>query len=96
MAATLTRAVGWQRRAATSRLSTQPIAIMMSLPFTLIGVFLALLLSKLLGIIEPAKQSDLLNVVVGSLGLAGAILLAAVACGLVLGGMLFWIRSRSA
>jgi hypothetical protein len=47
-------------------------------------------------IIEPAKPSDLLNVVVGSLGLAGAILLAAVACGLVLGGMLFWIHSRSA
>jgi len=35
-------------------------------------------------------------VVLGSIGLAGAILLIAILCGLIGAAVLFWIRSRSA
>ena len=45
-------------------------------------------------LIEPTEQTGLLDIVIGSLGLAGAILLAAVLFGLVLAGVLFWLRSR--
>jgi len=45
-------------------------------------------------IVEPPKQSVLRDVVLGSLGLTGAILVVAVIAGLVLAGVLFWIRSR--
>ena len=47
-------------------------------------------------IIEPPKQSGLVDVVLGSLGLTGVIVLIAVIAGCILAGLLFWIRSRSA
>jgi hypothetical protein len=47
-------------------------------------------------IVEPPKPSRLVDVVVGSLGLTGAIVLVAVIGGFILAGLLFWIRSRSA
>jgi hypothetical protein len=39
--------------------------------------------------------NDLTNVIVGTLGLTGAIVLLAVAAGLVVGGLMFWMRSRA-
>ena len=47
-------------------------------------------------IVEPPKQSGLVDVVLGSLGLTGAIILVAVISGFILAGLMFWIRSRSA
>jgi hypothetical protein len=45
-------------------------------------------------IIEPAEKG-LADVLLGSLGLSGAIALAAVVLGLALAVLLFWMRSRS-
>jgi hypothetical protein len=45
-------------------------------------------------IVEP-KPSGLMDVVLGSIGLTGLIVLAAVISGFFLAGVLFWIRSRS-
>jgi len=50
-------------------------------------------------ITQPAAKSELsglADVLLGSLGLTGVIVLAAVLCGAVLAGVMFWIRSRSA
>jgi hypothetical protein len=46
-------------------------------------------------IVEPPKPSGLMDVLLGSLGLTGAIVLLAVISGFILAGVLFWIRSRS-
>jgi hypothetical protein len=47
-------------------------------------------------IIEPAKSelSGLSDVLIGSLGLTGVITLAALLMGLLLAGVMFWVRSR--
>jgi len=47
-------------------------------------------------IIEPAKSelSGLSDVLIGSLGLTGVITLAALLMGVLLAGVMFWVRSR--
>jgi hypothetical protein len=48
-------------------------------------------------IIEPAAKSELTglaDVLLGSLGLTGVIVLGAVVAGLLFAGVLFWVRSR--
>jgi hypothetical protein len=48
-------------------------------------------------ITEPAAKSELsglADVLLGSLGLTGVILLAAVVLGAALAGVMFWVRSR--
>jgi hypothetical protein len=49
-------------------------------------------------IIEPAKSelSGLSDVLIGSLGLTGVITLAALLMGVLLAGIMFWVRSRQA
>jgi hypothetical protein len=50
-------------------------------------------------IIPPEQKSELsglADVLLGSLGLTGLIVVAAVALGAVMAGVMFWIRSRSA
>ena len=49
-------------------------------------------------IVEPEKSEfgQLRDVLVGSLGLTGVIVLVAVVLGALLAGLMFWIRSRSA
>jgi hypothetical protein len=44
---------------------------------------------------DPSGLSGLANVLIGSLGLTGAITLAALVLGLVFGGVVFWFRSRA-
>jgi hypothetical protein len=48
-------------------------------------------------IIEPAKSelSGLSDVLIGSLGLTGLITLAALLMGVLLAGVMFWVRSRT-
>ena len=49
-------------------------------------------------IIQPEAKSELsglADVLLGSLGLTGVIVLAAVVLGAALAGVMFWIRSRS-
>ena len=46
-------------------------------------------------LIEPAEKG-LADVLVGSLGLTGIIVLVALLLGVALAGLMFWIRSRSA
>lgn len=43
----------------------------------------------------PSELSGLADVLLGSLGITGILLLGAVAFGLGLGALMFWIRSRS-
>jgi hypothetical protein len=49
-------------------------------------------------LIEPAKSelTGLSDVLIGSLGLTGVITLAAILMGLLLAGVMFWVRSRQA
>ena len=49
-------------------------------------------------IVEPEKSEfgQLRDVLIGSLGLTGVIILIAVVLGGLLAGVMFWIRSRSA
>jgi len=47
-------------------------------------------------IIEPPRDpTGLADVLLGSIGLTGAIVLAAVLLGVIMAAVLFWIRSRS-
>jgi hypothetical protein len=48
-------------------------------------------------IVEPADDpiSGLADVLIGALGLTGALVVIAAALGLLVAGVLFWIRSRS-
>jgi hypothetical protein len=46
-------------------------------------------------LIEP-HEKGLDEVLIGSLGLTGVIVLAAVVLGVALAGLMFWLRSRSA
>ena len=47
-------------------------------------------------LIEPPRDpTGISDVLIGSIGLTGAIVLLAVALGLVMAGILFWIRSRN-
>jgi hypothetical protein len=46
-------------------------------------------------LVEP-KEQTIYDVLVGSLGLTGVMVLAAVGAALVFGAVLFWVRSRSA
>lgn len=41
-----------------------------------------------------SELSGLADVLLGSLGLTGVIVVAAVLCGAVLAGVMFWVRSR--
>jgi hypothetical protein len=43
----------------------------------------------------PSDPTGLADVLIGSLGLTGAIVLLALLCGLLFGVGLFWLRSRS-
>jgi hypothetical protein len=43
----------------------------------------------------PGDPTGLADVLIGALGLAGILLLLAAALGLLLGGLLFWLRSRT-
>jgi hypothetical protein len=45
-------------------------------------------------IVEP-HQTDLRDVLFGALGVTGAIVLVAVVLGVLVGGLMFWLRSRS-
>ena len=47
-------------------------------------------------IVEPANDpiSGLADVLIGALGLTGALVLIAAVLGLLMAGVLFWIRSR--
>ena len=48
-------------------------------------------------IIEPPHDpTGIADVLIGSLGLTGAIVLIAVVCGAMIAGVMFWFRSRSA
>jgi hypothetical protein len=44
---------------------------------------------------EKSELSGLADVLLGSLGLTGVIVLGALLAGLLMGGVMFWIRSRS-
>jgi hypothetical protein len=44
----------------------------------------------------PTDPTGLRDVLIGSIGLTGAIVLLALLLGLVFGAVLFWIRSRTA
>jgi hypothetical protein len=43
---------------------------------------------------EPARETTVVDVLLGSLGLTGLALLVAAAAGLALGGILVWIKKR--
>lgn len=46
-------------------------------------------------IIEPPHDpTGIAGAIIGALGLTGVITLAAVACGLTIGALIFWYRSR--
>lgn len=45
---------------------------------------------------EPRDPTGLAGVLIGAIGLTGALTLLAVMLGLALGGLMFWLRSRSA
>jgi hypothetical protein len=44
---------------------------------------------------SPRDPTGLSDVLIGALGLSGAILLGAILLGVLAGGILFWVRSRS-
>ena len=46
-------------------------------------------------IVEPSELSGLADVLLGAIGLTGALTLLAIATGVVVAGLLFWWRSRS-
>jgi len=47
-------------------------------------------------IVEPrGDPTGLADVLIGALGLAGVLVLLAAALGVLLGGLLFWLRSRA-
>lgn len=45
---------------------------------------------------DPNGLGALADVLLGSLGLTGVIVLFAIVTGAIVGGLLFWVRSRSA
>ena len=47
-------------------------------------------------LVEPSELSELADVLLGALGLTGVLALLAIAAGVVVAGLLFWWRSRSA
>jgi hypothetical protein len=47
-------------------------------------------------IVEPSELSGLAEVLLGAIGLTGLLALLAIAAGVVVGGLMFWWRSRSA
>jgi hypothetical protein len=68
-------------------LSPQPLALAQAQPANPIIV----------KIVEPAPKSELsglADVLLGSLGLTGVIVLAAVVLGAAMAGVMFWVRSR--
>ena len=46
-------------------------------------------------IVEPSELSGLAEVLLGAIGLTGLLALLAIAAGVVVGGLMFWWRSRS-
>ena len=47
-------------------------------------------------IVEPSELSGLADVLLGAIGLTGVLTLLAITAGVVVAGVLFWWRSRSA
>ena len=47
-------------------------------------------------LIDPPKENELAHIVVGALGLTGALTLLAMLLGVLLAAVMFWVRSRSA
>lgn len=47
-------------------------------------------------LVEPSELSGLADVLIGAIGLTGAVTLLAIAAGVAMAGLLFWWRSRSA
>jgi hypothetical protein len=91
--ATKNGAAGWRRRALgvaafSALLSAQPFALLQNSPSSPIIV-------KIIPPEEKSELSGLADVLLGSLGLTGAIVVAAVVLGAVMAGVMFWIRSRS-
>jgi uncharacterized Tic20 family protein len=43
---------------------------------------------------EPARETTVVDVLLGSIGLTGLLLLAAALAGLALGGLLVWLKKR--
>lgn len=50
----------------------------------------------MIDIVEPAKSEaeGVADLLIGSIGLAGAIAVSALVIGAIVGGLLFWLRSR--
>lgn len=46
-------------------------------------------------ITPPRDPTGISDVIIGSIGLTGAIVLLAIVLGLVMAGILFWVRSRN-
>ncbi len=47
-------------------------------------------------VIEPPHDpTGISDVIIGAIGLTGAIVVAAIVIGLIFGGVMFWLRSRS-
>ena len=46
-------------------------------------------------IVEPSELSGLADVLLGAIGLTGALALLAITAGVVVAGVLFWWRSRA-
>ena len=47
-------------------------------------------------LVEPSELSGLAEVLIGAIGLTGAVALLAIVAGVAMAGLLFWWRSRSA
>ena len=43
---------------------------------------------------DASEVRELMNVIIGSLGLTGAFAVVAIVVGAIIGGVLFWVRSR--
>ncbi|MCC7417516.1 MAG: hypothetical protein IT176_10285 [Acidobacteria bacterium] len=50
--------------------------------------------SIIVKLIEP-PDTRIADIITGALGISGAIALAALAIGLLVGGLMFWLRSRA-
>jgi hypothetical protein len=47
-------------------------------------------------LVEPSELTGLADVLIGAIGLTGAIVLIAIVAGVAVAGLMFWWRSRSA
>jgi hypothetical protein len=76
-------------RAQLFALSAPPLALLQGQPSAPIIV-------KIIPPEQKSELSGLADVLLGSLGLTGVIVVAAVVLGAVMAGVMFWVRSRSA